>query len=331
MISLGIYPEVSLSMARDRREASRRLLANGQDPSAVRQAEQAALKLSSEASFEKVARSYLATLTRKVRHGKGSIKTYKKAKWMLETFIFPKLGARPISEITPHELLVELKKIEAKGLHETARRTKQRCGKVFRHAIGNGHKVRDLTPDLRGLLEAPQVEHHAALTDPRAVGQLLLDIETYGGRFITRCALRLAPLLFLRPFELRHLEWTYVDFDAAELRIPRQNMKRKRTHHIVPLAIQALAILKELQAVTGKGRYLLPKLGDPRLTMSENTINDALRSLGYQGDEMTAHGFRTVASTLLNEQGTWHRELFPGEDPHGLEHHLRWRARGHGE
>lgn len=323
MISLGVYPDVSLSMARDRRDAARRLLANGVDPSAQRQSEKEALRLSSQATFEIVSRSYLATLAQKVRHGKGSIKTYKKAKWMLETFIFPKLGRRLIAEITANELLVELKKIEAKGMNETARRTKQRCGKVFRHAIGLGHPVRDLTPDLRGLLEAPQVEHHAALTDPRQVGALLLDIDGYEGRFITRCALRLAPLLFLRPFELRHLEWSYVDFEEAELRIPRLNMKRKRAHHIVPLAVQALAILKELNAVTGQGQYLFPKLGSPHKTMSENTINQALRTLGYQGDEMSGHGFRTVASTLLNEEGTWHRDAIERQPAHQEDDEVR--------
>ena len=238
MLSLGVYPDVSLSMARDRRDTARHLIADGKDPSAERQAEKNALTLANEATFEKVARHYLATLARKVRRGRGSIKTYKKAKWMLETFIFPKLGNTPIAQITASDLLVELKKIEAKGLNETARRTKQRCGKVLRHAIGLGHAVRDLTPDLRGLLEAPQVEHHAALTDPRHIGELLLDIDSYDGRFITRSAPRLEPLVFLRSFELRHLEWEHVDFEAAELRIPRTNMKGKRTYHIVPLAIQ---------------------------------------------------------------------------------------------
>ncbi len=225
MISLGVYPDVSLSMARDRRDAARRVLADGRDPSAERRAEKEALHHAEKGTFEIIGRNYLATLAKKARIGKGSIKTYKKAKWMLETFIFPALGSKPIGQITASELLVELKKIEMKGLHETARRTKQRCGKIFRHAIGLGHKVRDLTPDLRGLLEAPQVEHHAALTDPRQVGELLLAIDSYTGRFATRCALRLEPLIFLRSRELRSLEWRYVDFEAAEIRIPREIMK----------------------------------------------------------------------------------------------------------
>jgi integrase len=323
MLSLGVYPDVSLSMARDRRDAARRLIAEGKDPSAERQAEKDALKLAQSATFEKVARHYLAGLARKVRRGKGSIKTYKKAKWMLETFIFPKLGDKPIGDITASELLVELKKIEAKGMNETARRTKQRCGKVFRHAIGLGHKVRDLTPDLRGLLEAPQVEHHAGLTDPRQVGELLLDIDGYTGRFVTRCALRFEPLVFLRPFELRKLEWANVDFESAELRVPRGQMKGQRTYHIVPLAIQALAILKELHAVTGGGRYLFPKLGDPSSTMSSSTVNEALRTMGYTGDEMTGHGFRTVASTLLNEDGTWRADAIERQLSHQEDDEVR--------
>lgn len=161
MIGLGTYPDVSLSMTRERRDAARRLLADGKDPSAERQAEKRAREAAGKNTFEVIARSYLAQLARKVRTGKGSIKTYKKAKWMLETFIFPALGNRPVTAITASELLVELKKIEMKGLNETARRTKQRCAKVFRHAIRLGHPVRDITTDLRGLLEPPIVEHHA--------------------------------------------------------------------------------------------------------------------------------------------------------------------------
>jgi integrase len=243
---------------------------------------------------------------------------------MLETFIFPTLGPKLIGEITRSELLVELKKIEAKGHLETARRTKQRCGQIFRHAIGLGHDIRDITPDLRGLLEAPQVEHHAALTDPRKVSELLLDIDRYEGRFISRCALRIEPLIILRPFELRGLEWEWVDFEAAEIRMPRVSMKGKRSEHVVPLAIQALAILKELHAVTGSGRYLFPKLGDPSKTMSENTINDALRTMGSTGDEMTGHGFRTIASTILNESGEFHPDAIERQ----LSHHEDDEVRG---
>lgn len=177
---------------------------------------------------------------------------------MLETFIFPMLGEKPIGNITASELLVELRKIEEKGLNETARRTKQRCGRIFRHGIGLGYPIRDITPDLRRLLEAPQVEHHAGLTDPRAVGELLLDFDGYTGKYVTRCALKFQPLVFLRPFELRNLEWDWVDFESAQVRIPRARMKGKRTYHIVPLTIQALAILKELGVAGPSDDITLP-------------------------------------------------------------------------
>lgn len=328
MLSLGVYPDVSLSMARDRRDAARRLIANRIDPSTERKAEKKALTLASQATCEKIGRHYLATLARRIRRGKGSIKTYKKAKWMLETFIFPELGPKPIGQVTASDLLVELKKIEAKGMYETARRTKQRFGKVLRHAVGLGHQVRDFTPDLRGLLEPPQSEHHAALTDPRHVGELLLDIDAYTGRFVTKCALRLNPLLFLRPFELRGLEWAFVDFEGAELRMPRRSIKGQRTDLVVPLSIQALAIFKELHAVTGHGRYMFPKQGDLRKTMSENTINDALRTMGYSGDEQTGHGFRTIASTLLNESGEWRADAIERQLSHTEDDEVRGAYNG---
>jgi len=276
------------------RDLSRRHLIYGTRPAR-------ALIVKHEGTFEKVARHYLAALLRKVRKGKGSIKTYTKARWMLETFIFPKLGDKPIGDITASQLLVELKKIEEKGLNETARRTKQRCGRVFRHGIGLGYPIRDITPDLRGLLEAPQVEHHAGLTDPREVGELLLELDGY---------LKLQPLVFLRPFELRNLEWEWVDFDEAQLRIPRAHMKGKRTYHLVPLAIQALAILKELHA-------------EPAKTLSSSTITRALRRLGYSGEEMTDHGFRTVASTPPNEDGTWRPDAIERQLSHQEDDEVR--------
>jgi integrase len=295
MISLGVYPDVSLSMARDRRDAARRLLAEGKDPSAERQAEKKALKLSTEATFEKVGRHYLAALARKIKNGKGSIKTLKKATWMLETFIFPTLGPKLFGAITRSELLVELKKIEEKGHLETARRTKQRCGQIFRHAIGLGHDIRDITPDLRGLLEAPQVEHHAALTDRRKIGELLLDIDSYDGRFITRCALRIEPLIILRSFERRGLEWEWVDFEAAQIRIPRVSMKGKRSEHVVPLAIQALAIFKELHVP--KREFVPREVPDglqnlvgrrSRWHREQNLVNQSRRRAIFRRPKITA-------------------------------------------
>jgi integrase len=239
---------------------------------------------------------------------------------MLDTFVLPTLGARPMGEITPTELLAVLKAIEARGLHETARRTKQRCGQVFRHAVGLGIPCRDLTPDLRGLLEPPTVRHHPSVTNPRDVGRLLRAIDAYTGRDTTKLALQLAPLVFVRPSELRHAEWTEIDLEAAEWRVPAAKMKM-RVQHVVPLSTQAIEVLKAAKAIHGNGRYVFPKQADPTRPMSGETINQALRAMGFSNEQMTAHGFRSMASTLLNERGyrpdAIERQLAHG-DPDGV-------------
>jgi integrase len=298
MLSLGTYPDTPLVEARSRLEAARQTLAKGIDPGRDRRN----TKKSADSSFQAIASDYLAKLERQVLLNKRSASTLKKARWALQTFIYPALGHRPIVSITPAELLAVLKEIEARGMAETARRTKQRCGQVFRHAVGLGHAARDITIELRGLLDAPIVEHHASITEPGAVGALLRAIEGYSGRDITRCALRLSPLVFLRPGELRKAQWSEIDLENAEWRVSARHMKRK-VQHIVPLSSQALAVLENLKAITGNGPLLFPALGNPARCMSENTINQALRTLGYSSDDMTAHGFRSMASTLLNEQG----------------------------
>ncbi len=285
MLSLGIYPDVPLSEARDRREAARKSLATGTDPSADRKEKKATRKN----SFQAVAEHWLAGLARHVKVKRRAESTYRKAKWLLESFIFPDLADRPIGSITAPELLTVLKKIEGDDMQESARRAKQRCGQVFRHAIGLGYATRDITLDLRGLLEAPVVTHRAAIKDPAKVGALLRALDRYTGREETRLALKLAPLVFLRPGELRRAEWAHIDFEEAQWRIPPHIMKM-REQHIVPLSRQALDILRELYAITGHGRYVFPGLGNPDRPMSENTLNKALRILGYSGDEMTAHG-----------------------------------------
>ena len=298
MLSFGTYPDTPLFEARNRREAARQSIAGGIDPGAARRAKREA----KDNTFESVADHYLAQLEKHVREKKRSDQTLRKARWALHTYIYPDLGRRPIGTITPQELLVTLKKIETKGLLETARRTKQRCGQIFRHAVGLGHASRDITVDLRGLLEAPTVEHHASVTDPAAVGALLRAIDGYTGRDATRFALKLAPLVFVRPGELRQAQWSDVDLANAQWRIAAQRMKRK-IQHLVPLSRQALEILRELKALTGEETLLFPAQGHGSRPMSNNTINTALRSLGYSGADMTAHGFRSMASTLLNEQG----------------------------
>lgn len=317
MLSMGTYPDTPLAEARKKRESARELLKQGKDPAAERRAAETPL----DRTFEGVGRHWLAGVEKRVRAGKRSEKTLKKAKWALETYVFPRLGRRHIDSILPSELLVELKKIETKGLLETARRTKQRCGQVFRHGIGLGYCKRDITVDLRGLLEAPTVEHHAAITDPAKVGALLRAIDAYSGRAVTKAALRLAPLVFARPGNLRKARWSAIDLENAQWRIEHRHMKQK-IQHLIPLSRQALEILRELKPLTENSEYVFPALGHPESPMSENTINDALRTMGYAGDEMTGHGFRTLASTLLNEQG-WAPDAVERQLAHNEEDEVR--------
>lgn len=297
MLSFGTYPDIPLIEARERLTEARRKLTKGIDPGEDRRAPKR-----TDESFQAVAQGYLAKLERQVLLNKRSANTLRKARWALQTYIYPKLGARPIGTITPQELLQELKAIEMQGMAETARRTRQRCGQVFRHAIGLGHASRDITLELRGLLEPPLVVHHAAITESAEVGALLRAIESYTGRELTRHALRLSTLVFLRRGELRKARWSEIDFDSEEWRVTPAHMKRKM-QHIVSLSRQALVVLQEIRALSGAGTLLFPALGNPDRTMSENTVNLALRTLGYTSSQMTAHGFRSMASTLLNEQG----------------------------
>jgi len=220
----------------------------------------------------------------------------------LEKDIFPWLGACPISEITAPELLTAIRCIESRGALETAHRTLSYCGQIFRYAIATGRAQHDTAADLRGALPPVKEKHHASITDPKLIGKLLLNIEGYKGAFITRCALKFAPLVFLRPVELRRAEWSEIDLDKAEWRIPATRMKMSAVH-IVPLASQSIAILREIQPLTGTGKYVFQGERTTTRPMSENAVLGALRRMGYTNDEMTGHGFRSMASTLLNEQG----------------------------
>jgi integrase len=298
MLSMGTYPDTSLAEARKRRDEARQRIEGGTDPGADRRLTEGA----PERTFEAVAQHYLAGMERKVQLNKRSPATLRKARWALRDYVHLFLGSKPIDSISSQDLLVVLKKIETQGLLETARRTKQRCGQVFRHGIGLGYCTRDITLDLGGLLEPPIVEHYASITEPHQVGHLLRSIEAYSGRRLTQLALRLSPLLFVRPGELRKAERAHFDLDHAEWRIPRQLMKMK-IQHIVPLSGQAIEIVRELLATPVDSRFLFPALGHPDNAMSENTIAKALRTMGYGAADMSAHGFRSLASTLLNELG----------------------------
>lgn len=294
-LSLGVYDDVSLAKARERRAAARALVADGVDPSLERQ--KAKQRTSQAFSFEAVAREWLAK-----QKGVLAPVTYEKAEWVLFSLITPWLGTRPIGEIEPPELLEVLRRIEQRGKHETAHRAKQRCGQVFRYAIATGRATRDPSADLRDALTPIRATHRAALTDPADVGELMRAIAAFEGTLVVACALRLAPLVFVRPGELRRAEWAEIDLAAGVWRIPAARMKMREAH-IVPLSTQAVAILRELRPLTDRRQYVFPSVRDPRRPMSENTISAALRRLGYSGTEMTGHGFRATASTLLNEMG----------------------------
>lgn len=312
LISFGLYPDVSLADARDKRDDARKLVAKEIDPSAKRQAEKAA----HANTFEAIAREWIDLATKQPKDGVARTVdpgTIDRMRRRLERYIFPHLGKRPISTITAPDLLTALRRIEATGSHETAHRTRSACGRIFRYAIATGRAERDVSADLKGALVPVESKSFAALTDPRRVGELLRAIDGYQGEPATMAALKLAPLVFVRPGELRAAEWSEFDLDATiqigkqtkpapEWRIPAERMKM-RERHIVPLSTQAVEIVEELRPYTGERRFLFPSMRGRDRYMSENTIGAALRRLGFTKDEMSAHGFRSMASTLLNELG----------------------------
>lgn len=317
LLALGAYPEVSLVDARNACTDARRLLAKGIDPSAARkEAKQARAEAAVAAAdtFEAVAREWME------RQGVAEV-TSNKTRWLMESFLFPEIGTRPIAEITPRELLVALRKVEESGKLESARRAKIKAGQVFRYAVLEGKAETDPTATLRGALKAPRNRHHAAITDPTKMGELLRAIEGFSGQPVTLAALRLAPLVFVRPGELRQAEWAEINLDDALWRIPGERMKMKAAH-LVPLSAQAVAVLRELQPLTGAGRYVFPSLRSASRPMSENTVNAALRRLGYSGDEMTGHGFRSMAATRLNEMG-WNPDAIERQLAHAESNKVR--------
>jgi integrase len=290
MLSLGTYPDVSLIQARERRDEVRAQVAQGIDPSAERKAAKDADAL----TFEAIAREWLT------RRDVSPTTAAKDAR-LVEARIAAQ-GHRPIAAITSPEVLAFLRRHEDADKLETAQRLKFTLSAVFRFAIATGRAESDPTVALRGAIKPPRVRHHAAVTDPRQLGDLLRALWSYRGGFVVASALKLAPLVFVRPGELRHAEWAEIDLDAATWCIPAHKMKMRQAH-IVPLSTQALAVLRELEPLTGRGQYVFPSPRTPRRCMSENALTVALRALGYSGDTMTAHGFRSTASTLLHEQG----------------------------
>lgn len=301
-IGLGVYPAVSLAEARAKAAKERRKLKEGNDPATERKAKKEAKRNEAANTFEVIAREWHA----KVAANQAESTSQKRLRF-LEVDVFPFIGSRPIADLAAPDLLAVIHRIESRGAMDIARRVHNICGRIFRYAVGKGLATRDPSRDieLKDILPPEDVKHHASVTEPKAAAELLRAIDGFTGSFTTRCALRLAPLVFVRPGELRHAEWSEFDFEKSEWRIPAGKMKMKE-QHIVPLATQAVAILREIQAVTGEGRYVFPGERTRKRPMSENTINGALRRLGYTKDEMTGHGFRSMASTLLHELGFPH-------------------------
>ncbi len=298
-MALGVFPEVSLVDAREKRDVIRKILAEGKNPVAAAKEEALAAKLAEQTTFRAVAEEWHGKCQ---REGLAAV-TLQKQKWMLD-FAYPQLGDRPISRISSREVYEVLLGIEAKGHYETARRLRGLCGRVFRYAVATARAERDVCSDLRGALITPKVKHLAAITKPAEVGELMCAIDGFDGYRVTHVALRLAPHLFVRPGELRQAEWSDFDFDEKVWTIPADRMKMRRPHS-VPLSRQALSIIEEVKPVSGKHRYLFPCQGKRDRPMCENTLNLALQRLGYGGNRMTTHGFRSMASTLLNESGRW--------------------------
>lgn len=290
-LSLGTFPDVSLKQARDRRDAARKLLADGIDPGDKRKAEAEA----GADTFEAVAREWFAK-----HSGRWAASHAEKVVRRLERDVFPWIGSKPITTLTAPDVLAMLRRIEGRNAVETAHRALQNCGQVFRYAVATGRAQGDVTRDLRGSLTPWKQGHYASVTDPAKVGDLLRAIDTFAGSYVVGVALKLAPMLFVRPGELRGAEWAEIDLDAGEWNIPAAKMKMRQPH-LVPLSTQAVTILRDLQPLTGRGRYVFPGTRSAKVPLSDMTLNAALRRIGIDRNTMTMHGWRATARTILDE------------------------------
>lgn len=314
-LSLGAYPQLSLAEARGKREEVKKQRSVGRDPAAVNRI----LKIAQgakESSFEVVAREWHAKNLQiwTPRHGERVMKRLCKE-------IFPYIGTRTVQDLTAPEILEVCKRVEDRGFRGTAHRVLQTVGTIIRYAAATGRATSDPTTFLRGALAPYRERNRPAVTNPKEIALLLRALDSYRGDPVTRAALRLTPLLMLRPGKLRHLEWSEIDVEAAEIRIPAEKMKM-RSPHIVPLARQALAVLSEIRQLTGQGRYVFPSARKDGKAMSDNTVRSALIRLGYTGDVQTAHGFRATASTRLNEMG-YHRDAIERQLSHAERNRVR--------
>ncbi|AKH44020.1 integrase [Altererythrobacter atlanticus] len=313
-LAIGRYPEIGLAEARRRRDAARELLAQGKDPSREKQREKARARLDAENTFAALAAEFCEK-----RRNDGSRAwapaTAKRCEYLLSV-LNSSIGNLPIADIEPADILTAVRRIESKGKLESAKRTLQLAGSVFRYAVATARLKSDPTRDLRGAMMNPNVTHYGAVLDPDGAGELLRAIDSYEGQPITKLAMQLAPHVFVRPGELRHAEWSEFDFDEALWTIPASKTKMRKDH-LVPLSRQAIEILQEAQLLTGPSGYVFPSVRTRGRPMSDNTINAGLRRLGYTTDEMTAHGFRAMASTLLNESGKWNPDAIERALAHG--------------
>ncbi len=310
-LSLGVYPDTSLKDARENRDDARKLVGKGIDPSAKRKAEKTLSEENGANTFQVIAREWWQKQvpTWSEIHAENVIAR-------LEKNIFPWLGKEPIAGITAPDLLVVIRRVEDRGAIETAHRTLSICGQIFRYAIATGRAERDVAADLRGAIQPVKKKHLAAVVEPKRVGELLKEIDAYQGTLSVQCALRIAPLVFVRPGELRAAKWADIDLDQAQWSFI---VTKTQTPHIVPLATQAIAILKEIQPLTGNREYVFPSARTPRRPMSNNAILAALRRMGIPKEEMSGHGFRAMARTILDEVLNFRPDIIE----HQLAHQVR--------
>ncbi|WP_116364209.1 tyrosine-type recombinase/integrase [Parahaliea mediterranea] len=295
-LAIGVYPEVTLKAARQKHRKARELLSNDADPGAVRKVEKLKRNLAAAESFQALASEWV-----EVRLADKAPATKKRNQSIIDNYLAPWLGSRPIADIEPQELLAALKRAESSGTIDSAHRARQIAGQIFRYAVVTGRAQRDPSGDLKGALTSRQKQHRAAITDPTEVGRLLVAMEGFDGTFVVKTALLLTPLLFQRPGEIRAMEWAEINWDAAQWEIPAEKMKMRQPH-IVPLCTQALALLREIQPFTEhRGLYVFPSARGASRCLSDNAVRVALRTIGYSKEQVTPHGFRATARTLLDE------------------------------
>jgi integrase len=323
-LAFGNFPDLSLAKARELRAVAREALALGRDPAEDRKAKEREAKARSAETFKLISDEWLERLALEGR----AQKTLAKLRWLVD-FAVPSLGDRPIAELTVPELLEVLRSIEARGRYETAGRLRSTFGTIFRYAIATGRAQRDISFDLRGALISPKTKQRAAILDPKALGGLLRAVEGHDGQPAVRIALQLTPHLFVRPGELRSAEWDEFDFKARVWSIPAEKTKMRRLHR-VPLTDEVIELLDALRPISGSGRFLFPSVRSAERPITDNTLNAALRRLGYTSEEVTAHGFRATASTLLNESGKWHPDAIERQLAHIESNDVR-RAYARGE